>query len=159
MKSYELTYLISLDLSEEEMRVFQEKINSSVRAEGGICLPPAKKSSVSLNISGEVNKPAKKRLTYPIQKSSQAYLATLNFQLNPENLASLEKKLKAENQILRYIILSKPSTKEILVRGKPPEKIIRTPPSARTLISPRLKPKQKVELKEIEKKLEEILGE
>jgi len=135
MKYYELTYLISPDLSEEEIRTLQEKINALIQAEGGVL--------------SEVNSPVRKTLAYPVKKKWTTYLNTLSFQLDPERLESLKKKLKAESEILRYLILTKPRTKEILVRGK------KLPP-----IRPRKRViKPKVELKEIEKKLEEILGE
>ena len=130
MKTYELTYLITPDLSEEETRAFQEKIIASLQEEGGI-----------LTEAGIISK---KRLAYPIQKKIQVYLAVLTFQLNAEKLVNLEKKLKAENQILRYIIITKVPRKEKVFRIKkalPPPK------------------EKKVELKEIEKKLEEILSD
>ena len=134
MKNYELTCLISPDLSEEELKSFREKINSFIQEEGGTLT--------------EINSPIKKRLAGPIKHRNQAYLTTLNFQLEPEKLANIEKKLKSENQILRYLILIKPRPKEILVRGK------KLPtPKPRKILKP------KVELREIEKKLEEILGE
>lgn len=138
MKLYELTYLISPDLSDEEINYFTEKIISLIKEEEGTI----EKTSETI----------KKRFAHPIKNQSQGYLAILNFQLVPEKLANLEKKLKSENQILRYLILTKPPTKEIIRRSKrlPP---IRTPEK---MIKP--KPK-KVELKEVEKKLEEILGE
>ena len=141
MKLYELTYLISPDLSEEEIRVLQEKINSLIQEEGRV-LPD------STSNGGLV----RKTLAHPIKKNRSAFLSTLSFQLNPEELESLEKKLKAESKILRYLILGKPKTKppttfrKKMVGGKPP--------------TPRKKVVGgKVELKEIEKKLEEILGE
>ena len=130
MKHYELTYLITPELSEEETRAFQEKIIASLQEEGGI-----------LTETGIISK---KRLAYPIQKKIQVYLAVLTFQLNAEKLVNLEKKLKAENQILRYIIITKVPRKEKVFRIKkalPPPK------------------EKKVELKEIEKKLEEILSD
>jgi len=134
MKLYELTYLISPDLSEEEIRVLQEKINSLIQEEGRV-LPD------STSNGGLV----RKTLAHPIKKNRSAFLSTLSFQLNPEELESLEKKLKAESKILRYLILTKKLPKMAVVPVKKPKRII--------------KPKPKVELKEIEKKLEEILGE
>lgn len=128
MRHYELTYLISTELSEEEIKSFQEKIISLIQGAGG-----------SLS---EVLEPARKKM---------AYLATLNFHLDPEKLGSLEKRLKSENQVLRYIILTKPRTKEVLGLSK------KVPPSK--FPKKIVKPEVKVELKEIEKKLEEILGE
>jgi small subunit ribosomal protein S6 len=129
MKQYELTYLITPDITEEQAKDFQNKVITSLQEEGGI-----------LTEAGVI---FKKKLAYPIKKNLQAYLAVLTFQLDAGKLANLEKNLKAESQILRYIILTKTPVKEKLVRIK------KAPP-----------PKEKkVELKEIEKKLEEILDE
>ncbi|MFQ6049710.1 MAG: 30S ribosomal protein S6, partial [Candidatus Paceibacterales bacterium] len=132
MKLYELTYLISPQLSEKDLKDAQERMNSLIQEEGGI-----------LN---EVNLPTKKRLAYPVKKEKEAFGATLSFNLKPEKLKNLVKNLKSEVQILRYLILTKPHIKEISGRGK------------RLAKKPKLR-KKKVELKEIEKKLEEILGE
>jgi len=132
MKYYELTYLISPDLSEEEAKSCQEKIISLIQEVGGTL--------------GEVKTPVRKKMAYPVRKKSSngAYLSTLNFHLDPEKLGSLEKKLKSEQKILRYLILKKKILKKI------PEILIEKP---KRIVRP------KVELKEIEKKLEEILGE
>lgn len=130
MRLYELTYLLSPDLSGEELKSSEEEISTLIQKEGGF-----------LN---EVNFAVKKKLVFPIKKKREAFLINLNFHLPPEKLEILEKKLKSEKKILRYLILSKKLPKkisEILV--KKPKKIV----------------KPKVELKEIEKKLEEILGE
>jgi small subunit ribosomal protein S6 len=138
MKNYELTYLIKSDLTEEEVKEFQEKIISLIQEKGGVL--------------GKINSPLKKKLAYPIKKEGQAYLATLNFQLNPEELAGLEKKIKLKNQILRYLILTKKEAKII------PE-AIKIPPIAKKRKEVIPEKEKKVELEEIEKKLEEILKE
>ncbi len=130
MKLYELTYLISPDLSETELKSFQEKIVSLIENKGGVLV--------------STNEPTKKKLAYPIKKKSEAYLSSLNFQLSPDKLIEIERELKTEENILRFLLITKKITKkttEVLI--KKPSKII--------------KPK-KVELKEIEQKLEEILG-
>jgi small subunit ribosomal protein S6 len=134
MPSYELTYLISADLSEEEAKALQEKINSLIKEEGG-----------SLS---EINEGGKRKLAYPLKNKGQVYLTSLNFQIKPENLANLEKKLKSEPEIFRYLILTK----------KAPKIVPKVPQVAVASRKPKEK-KEKVELKEIEKKLEEILGE
>ena len=139
MKLYELTYLISFNLPEEEVKLLQEKINSFIVENQGAL--------------DRIENIIKKRLANPIKKEGAAYLATLNLYLNPEKLGDLEKKLKAENQVLHYLILN-----------KKPQKMVETPRRMRPLIrtteqfKTSEKPK-KVEIKEIEKKLEEILGE
>lgn len=139
MKNYELTYLISPELSEEEVKVFHKKITSLIQEEGGIL--------------DEENSPLKKKLAYPIKKQFQAYLATLNFQLNPGSVVILEKKLKSENQILRYLILTKEKLNIIPRITKIPATLKK---SGEAVFE---KKEKKVELKEIEKKLEEILNE
>lgn len=135
MKSYELTFLISGNLSEEEAKQFQDKVTSLIQTEGGI-----------LADRGTI---LKKKLAYPIKKQIQVFLAILTFQLEPIKLFPLEKKLKLENQILRYLILIKRPVKEMPVRRKKVSEIA-------PLIEK--KKREKTELKDIEKKLEEILG-
>ena len=137
MKHYELTYLISSEISEEEAKSFPEKVIVLIQEAEGII--------------GNKGFPFKKRLAYPVKGQEDAYLAVLYFQLNPEKLAGLEKKLKAEGQILRYLLLVKRPIKEVkrTVRRLISERIIGIQPQEK---------KEKAELKEIEKKLEEILG-
>lgn len=135
MKSYELAFLISGNLSEEEAKQFQDKVTSLIQTEGGI-----------LADRGTI---LKKKLAYPIKKQIQVFLAILTFQLEPIKLFPLEKKLKLENQILRYLILIKRPVKEMPVRRKKVSEIA-------PLIEK--KKREKTELKDIEKKLEEILG-
>jgi len=134
MKLYELTYLISPELSESELKSLNEKINSLIQKGTGV-----------LN---EVKLPIKKRLGQLIKKQREAFLINLSFYLEPDKLGSLEKELKSEKKILRYLILARPKIKIAKVRKRP------------TKVIPKIPVKEKkVELKEIEKKLEEILGE
>jgi small subunit ribosomal protein S6 len=134
MKHYELNYLISPDLSEEELKIFQEKINSNIQNEGGKL--------------ERVKVPIRKKLAYPIKKKGAAYLVTSDFYFLPEKLENFEKKLKAESNILRYLIL----TKEMLKKTEIPQIV----PEAKV---PKVKKEKKVELEKIGEKLEEILGE
>ncbi|MBZ9569677.1 30S ribosomal protein S6 [Patescibacteria group bacterium] len=134
MKFYELTYLISPDLSEEELRVFQEKINSFIKEDGG-------RLEKSKN-------PIERKLEYPIKERERGHLATLDFHFEPEKLENLEKKLKRESSILRYLILAKRISKKIEIPRITPEIKIK-----------KFKKEKKVELEKIEEKLEEILGE
>lgn len=131
MRLYELTYLISPDLSEEELKAFQEKINSFVQAEGG-------RVRESKNL-------IKKKLEYPIKNRDKVYFGTLNFYSDPEKLENFEKKLKKESLILRYLILNKKTLEKIKI------------PEIRTEV--KIKKEKKVKLEKIEEKLDEILGE
>jgi len=153
MKNYQLTYLISPDLSEEELKNLSEKIKNFIQEETGTL--------------EKITEPSKRELGYPIKKKGEAFLATLNFSFqptadqpkagNPEKLGNLENKLKSEKQILRYLILTKKTIRER------PERIIRKevlPGIKKPLeVTKKVTPPKKVELKEIDKKIEEILGE
>lgn len=146
MNNYELTYLAASGASEEEIKKIQEKINSFTQEKGGVF------ESQTF--------PLRKSLAYPIKKETEAYFCSATFQLNPEFINELEKILKAENRILRYLILVK---KHSQIRAEKAEKFkIRLPlrkqeeTKEHSIISPQEK---KVELEEIEKKLEEILNE
>ena len=147
MKYYELTYLASPDLSEENLNNLKEKIISLLQERSGV-----------LN---EIKNPVKTTLRYPIKKKKTAFLVTLNFCFNAEKMSNFEKNLKSVPEILRYLILTG------VTSGKPPQ----TPffqQKERSLEQKRIRrvpfrtgrqKEPKVELEEIEKKLEEILGE
>lgn len=138
MKFYELTCLMAPDLSEEELKNFSQKINNFIEEEKGVL--------------EQKTEPKKLKLGYPIKGKTEAFLVRLNFSLNPGNLENLEKKLKDGNQILRYAILIKKPVKIT------PEKISIAPvPERKKTIEPKVF--KKIELKEIDKKIEEILNE
>ncbi len=138
MKHYELACLISPNLSEQELNSFSEKINSLVQEQGAILdkILPGKKIV----------------LGSPIKKNASAFFKIITFNINPEKLIDLEKKLKDNKEILRYSILNIKEPSKISRQPLKPEKIISEPTKIKDS-------KQKVELKDIDKKLEEILEE
>jgi small subunit ribosomal protein S6 len=132
MKLYELTYLISPEVSEQETKSLQEKTISTIEKMEGVL--------------DESTLPFKIKLAYPIKKKTEAFFANLKFYLNEEKIKELENELRAEKKILRYLILTKPKIKIAKTKKELPKP------------TPKIFPKEKkVELKEIEKKLEEIL--
>jgi len=134
MKLYELTYLISPNLTEAEIKNFQEKIISFIQEKGTLIEAPF---------------PKKRILAYLIKKNNSAFSGTLNFQMKPENLADFEKKLNLESCLIRYLILGKIKSKP----AKVPRKLF--------IFREKVKaPKrEKVKLEEIDQKLKEILDE
>jgi ribosomal protein S6 len=68
-------------------------------------------------------------------------LGSIYFFLEPEKIKQLEKKLKEDERILRYLIVSEKAPE----KAKVPSKKVSKP--------------KKVELKDIEEKIEEILKE
>ena len=138
MQLYQLDYLVSPKASEQDAQSMGEKIKSLIEKEGG-----------SIIKTGLLSKQV---LAYEIKKFNQAFLAGLIFNLEPEKLEKLEKKLRSEKNILRHLMFKKKLVKVKAKRRKT------TKPSKEVKVL-KDKPKRKVELKEIEKKLEEILGE
>lgn len=134
MKYYELTYLITPDLSEDEARAFQAKVNSFIADEGML---------------EEGNVILRKKLAYEINKKNDAYMAVATFNADPEKIASLEKRLKEEKDILRYLLIIKEKQQTLRIR----------PHMARAKAENKETAEKKVELKEIDKKLDEILDE
>ena len=141
MKLYELTYFLSPKLTEEEFKNFSEKISSFIQENEGTLV----------NNHSVREKMPKRRLGSPIKKEGQAYLDVLNFYFDPQKIEHLKVKLDSENQILRYIILAKKVQKRVKASKSLPQ-ILKTEEKTKV-------PSEKVDLKEIEKKLEEILEE
>ena len=132
MKKYELTYIVSPDLSEQELGVLIAKITNSIREETG----SVEKTSM----------PSKIKLGYLIKKKAEAFLVSTYFSLSPERLIKLETILKEENGILRYILVIKKEIKEKPEKPRKPQ-IIQAPQPL----------EKKVDLNEIDQKIEEIL--
>lgn len=72
----------------------------------------------------------------------------LEFYSEPEAVQDIEKKLKSESQIKKYLLVKKEAVKQVKIR--------RTPPSKTPLLKQKV---EKVELKEIDEKLKQIFGE
>jgi ribosomal protein S6 len=91
MKQYELSYLISPDLTNEEVVAFGEKINSILQDNGAVL--------------GKLLADKKVKLGHPIKKNLLASIKTINFHLSPDKIVEIEKMLKEKPEILRYFIL------------------------------------------------------
>jgi len=141
MQTYELTYLISPELKEEELKDFSQKIGSLI-------------SKVGKN--GKSEAPKRITLAYPIQKKRGAFLATFEFSAEPKEAENLKKELAKEKQILRFLLIKKRGLEEIKEKLKPA--FAKAPASTKVSAGKEKPiPEKKVELKEIEEKLEKIL--
>ncbi len=87
----------------------------------------------------------KKDLAYLINDEKQAYLVSVFF--NADNAIELEKYIKEEKKVLRHLLIKTKPYKEEKKRREKPEKPSVLQPSK----------KSKVELSDIDKKIEEIL--
>jgi len=128
-KAYEILLVIEPG-SEEEVRELFGHLRKYIEDKNGM--------------AGDEPRLTKKHLSYPIRKKSEAYVVPLTFFLREEALPEFKEFLAQQKQILRFLLVRR----EVLeARGRP------TPSRARP------QEKKALELAEIDKKLEEILGQ
>jgi len=140
MKYYELSIIVKPDILDEEASGFAEKITAMINDLGGSLME---------------NRPVLKKLMgYPIKKQRGVVLLSFDFTIPKEKIDDLNKRLLLEGRNMRHMIIMRhPSNKPERVRSFSPEKtaeIAEKPKEADPV-------EKKVELKEIEEKLEEIL--
>ena len=146
MKEYELTYIISPELKTDQAQELALKIISFIQKEGGIIT--------------KSDNPIPRTLSYQIKKQGSGFQVSVEFNFLPEKLSILEEKIKKDSRVLRYLIVIKKPAKKEKERRTPkatetrPEK--EKPSFVKTTEG---KTEKKVELKDIEEKLEEILKE
>ena len=162
MKTYELTYIVSPEITSEEAGAKAKEIESAIQSKEGMIL--------------KQSNPIAKTLSYPIEKRASGFLGVLEFQLEPEKLIELKEIIAKDRKIVRHMVIIKEPAglrKERRTRTKPLseghpifeiEKKSQTgvesidnekPASAKGFGEAR----EKVELKDIEHELDELLGE
>ena len=141
-KNYELAYLLSSTVPEEEVLTWTGKITRAIADAKGVVR--------------RVEEPFRRHLGYPIQKETQAYFGWTTFTAAPEMLVEIKKSLQALGKIIRLLILEKI---ESTVPVRPMRlRTLPTVPAARPIPRETEKPEEKLDLEALDKKLEEILG-
>ena len=80
MRYYELSYLISPDITPEKLKEIQKNMILAIREEGGIL--------------EEENPALKRTLAYEIKGKREAFLVSLTFFLEPSKVDNLKKKIE-----------------------------------------------------------------
>jgi len=141
-KDYELLCILSPRLEGEDLDKAKTEIAELVQKVGG-----------TINFKESSRKP----LAYPINKEGQGVFLISQVTILPEKVTELVKELKTDKQILRYLINQMQAAEEA---EKP--KIIRKPVKPKKAAMPEkpveAKPSEAT-LQEIDKKLDEIIGE
>lgn len=135
---YQLTFLISPLLKQEEAEDFLKKIKN-------FFFPKEK----ILNIEDLKNI----KLAYSIQKQKEAYLTSIDFQFSSEEIKSLKEKIEKEKDILRFLLIKIKKRKEKVSTKRKKEETKKLK-FRKTIIVPEDK---KVEFKNFEEKLEELI--
>lgn len=155
-KLYELTYFLSPELNESDILTCTGKIKKIIGEAGG-------------NITAEVPI-QKKQIGQPIKKFTFGYFGIFYFQIEPTGIEELKNNLKLEPKILRYMIIAKKPVsaakeKPALKTAKKPKSAGAPAPTEKPAAAPTAKiekmesEKEKAQMEELDKKLEEILKE
>lgn len=138
-KNYEIAYLISPKTKEENVFGEAGKITGFIQATPN-------------GLIGHIAEPKQIRLAYAINKSRDAYFGWTRFTMNPETIADFEKKLKLEKAIMRYLIVEAEEEPIRIRTVRPKMPLAMTKPVGPTA------GEEKVNMEELDKRLEEILG-
>ena len=140
IRYYELTFLTKPEATEEEAKKITENIKKFIEEN-----------------KGKVDKilPPKQEVFFPAGKkpTENVLLCSLTFYFDPALIENLKKSLDSQELILRYILFQRKAPKT-----ETPTSPQKTTIEKKETPSPTAKPK-KVELKELDKKIEEILKE
>lgn len=91
MSKYELVVIFTAALEEAKLKELTEKISQLIQS--------YKAKDIKTQVWG------KKELAYLIKKQSLGFYVQYNFELAPKEVISLDKKLKDNEQILRFLLL------------------------------------------------------
>lgn len=91
MRSYELMLAINPQLEEEELDSLINKFKKLIKREKGEVT--------------KVDKWGKRKLAYEIKDFQEAYYVVLNFNVDEKNISELERVIKLEEKIIRYLLV------------------------------------------------------
>ncbi len=136
VKNYELTFLISPDLTEEEASKVQKTLASFIQEKEGTLI--------------NENSPVMRNLGYAVKDKLQAYIADLEFSLNQSFITEINKKVKENESVIRYILFKKEKVSDKKQKRRQPKE----EPQKTEKKAP-----QKTSLGDIDKKIDEILND
>lgn len=129
-KLYEIYYILK-DMPDEELTGALEQVRKYIEEKSGRSLDESRLT--------------KRRLSYPIYKHGEGVFGNMKFFLKPEDLQELSGKLNREEKLIRHMITA--------IHAPGPESI------RKIRKIKRVPEKKATDMKEIDKKLEEILGQ
>jgi ribosomal protein S6 len=149
MKTYELTYIISPEASSEQAEAKAKEIESIINSNQGVII--------------KQTNPTAKTFSYPISKTASGFFGVIELQTEPEKIQELGTILSKDTKIIRHILTIKKVEKAKKIRRSKTNAFVITP-EQKTEKEDKEKPavnesKPKVELKDIEQTLNQILSE
>src|SRR3989344_892420 len=127
---YEISYLVKAD-DDQSAAVEAASVSGAIEKEHGIVTSQ--------------NSPVRKTLSYPVDGAKDGWWGCIKFMAKPEVLAAIEGELKEIKQIFRFSIF-KINKADMAERPARKRRVVPVPPA------------EKTDIAEIDKKLEEMLG-
>jgi small subunit ribosomal protein S6 len=142
---YELLYIVPNKFTEDELKPIIEKIGKIISDKGG-----------KITLTEEWGK---KRLAYPVKNFSYAYYILVEFDLEGDKLAKIDKDLRMMSEIMRHqIVAKKLKTEEEIKKEKEiSEKIVAKQVKKEKTEVEKEKKKEKIDMEELDEKLDKIL--
>lgn len=145
MKTYELTYIISSALGATESDNLKKDLESFIVSKEGVVLKSEKTMA--------------QPLSYVIKKQSSGYYVILTFQALEDKIKEIKNNIEKNAGILRHLITIKKPVKEMKARRTKKPMAIKEKTENSVFVHEKKETDGKVEIEEINKKLEEILSE
>lgn len=92
MRNYELAFVVDPEVEDSSLPEIEEKVKGWVEASGGAI--------------SNVDRWGKRRLAYPIKKKNEGYYFIFKLELPPQAGVEIEREMRLNEQILRYMITS-----------------------------------------------------
>lgn len=150
-KHYEFTFIIPGNIPEDQHQEIFNKLKSLLE----------KNQAQNITVTSEVGR---RKFSYPIKQLRHGFYFSWEFELLPKNLATIEKELKINKDVLRYFIIRKriktaeEIAKEEKVKAIHIENQLKKEKEAAEE-KPEKPEKGKVSLDDLDKKLDELLSE
>lgn len=107
MRNYELVYIISPEIEEEDLESVTDKVGQMLADGGGQML--------HLDAWG------RRRLAYPIRNFGEGHYMVAQVQLEPETISELKGKLGLTEEVIRYLLVKVDEKKAAALAAEPQE--------------------------------------
>lgn len=91
LRDYEMVFIISPEVGDEDVSATIEKVNRFITERGGTVT--------------EVNQWGRRKLAYPIRKNWEGNYVLTQFKLEPAKSRELKESLRASEEILRHLLV------------------------------------------------------
>lgn len=145
MPKYELMYILSSAVSDNDVPTITSEVNKFIQDNGGAILRE--------ELMG------KKKLAYPIKKTRNGFYVLLAFNMPGEKLAALDNKLRSLDSIIRYIVVNIEEQERRQVKDKAVQEKMRATrkPQKTEITEIKDLPEIKITETELEQKIEKAL--